>query len=91
MDLVPEPDDSSLFEVRKLPAFPISPDNELEIDSWHVTGVPPFPELTDFPRSGWYGLSRTEIFLVHHIIGLSFDLLRRGSEKCTPWAQRMPE
>ncbi|KAJ5365682.1 hypothetical protein N7517_008568 [Penicillium concentricum] len=75
---------------RRGPDLLISPDIEMEIDSWHRTGVPPYPELLQCPRSGWSGLSRTDLRLIHHIIGLSIDLHRRGLSGCTVWAQKMP-
>ncbi|KAJ5245404.1 hypothetical protein N7489_005500 [Penicillium chrysogenum] len=75
---------------RRGPDLLISPEIEMEIDNWHRTGVPPYPELLQCPRSGWSGLSRTDLRLVHHIIGLSIDLHRRGLSGCTVWAQKMP-
>lgn len=76
---------------RRGPDLLISPEIEMEIDNWHRTGVPPYPELLQCPRSGWSGLSRTDLRLVHHIIGLSIDLHRRGLSGCTVWAQKMPK
>lgn len=73
------------------PDLLISPEIEMEIDNWHRTGVPPYPELLQCPRSGWSGLSRTDLRLIHHIIGLSIDLHRRGLSGCTVWAQKMPK
>lgn len=73
------------------PDLLMSPEIESEIDNWHLTGVPPFPELLQCPRTGWYGLSRTDLRLIHHIIGLSIDLHRRGYSNCTVWAQKMPK
>ncbi|KAJ6191308.1 hypothetical protein N7519_001329 [Penicillium mononematosum] len=75
---------------RRGPDLLISPEIEMEIDNWHRTGVPPYPELLQCPRSGWSGLSRTDLRLIHHIIGLSIDLHRRGLSGCTVWAQKMP-
>ncbi|KAJ5211045.1 hypothetical protein N7491_010861 [Penicillium cf. griseofulvum] len=75
---------------RRGPDLLISPDIEMEVDSWHRTGVPPYPELLQCPRSGWSGLSRTDLRLIHHIIGISIDLHRRGLSGCTVWAQKMP-
>ncbi|KAJ5167318.1 uncharacterized protein N7482_006099 [Penicillium canariense] len=42
------------------------------------------------PPSGWSGLSRADLRLIHHIIGLSIDLHRRGLSSCTVWAQMLP-
>ncbi|PLB48855.1 putative C6 transcription factor [Aspergillus steynii IBT 23096] len=75
---------------RKVPDLLMSAEIEVEIKNWHITGVPPFPELVHFPRSGWSRLSRTDLRLIHHIIGLSIDLHRRGFSNCTIWAQKMP-
>ncbi|KAJ5312144.1 hypothetical protein PENANT_c011G00779 [Penicillium antarcticum] len=75
---------------RRGPDLLMSPDIEAEIENWHRTGVPPYPELLQCPRSGWSGLSRADLRLIHHIIGLSIDLHRRGLSGCTVWAQKMP-
>ncbi|KAG0158485.1 hypothetical protein PDIDSM_6000 [Penicillium digitatum] len=75
---------------RRGPDLLTSPEIEMEIDNWHRTGVPPYPELLQCPRSGWSGLSRTDLRLIHHIIGISIDLHRRGLSGCTVWAQKMP-
>ncbi|CAI7607003.1 unnamed protein product [Penicillium glandicola] len=75
---------------RRGPDLLMSPEIEMEIDNWHRTGVPPYPELLQCPRSGWSSLSRTDLRLIHHIIGLSIDLHRRGLSGCTVWAQKMP-
>ncbi|CAG8096326.1 unnamed protein product [Penicillium olsonii] len=72
------------------PDLLLSPEIEREIENWHRTGVPPYPELLQCPRSGWAGLSRVDLRLIHHIIGLSIDLHRRGLSTCTLWAQKMP-
>ncbi|KAJ5819233.1 hypothetical protein N7474_004824 [Penicillium riverlandense] len=72
------------------PDLLMSPEIEMEIDNWHRTGVPPYPELIQCPRSGWSGLSKADLRLIHHIIGLSIDLHRRGLAGCTVWAQKMP-
>ena len=77
--------------MRKTPDLLVSPEIESEIENWHITGVPPFPELMQCPRAGWYGLSRTDLRLIHHITGLSIDLHRRGYSNCTVWAQKMPK
>lgn len=79
------------MKTRRIPDLLMTPEIEIEINNWHATGVPPFPELVHCPRSSWYGLSRSDLRLVHHIIGLSFDLYRRGFSNCTPWAQRLPK
>ncbi|PYH79299.1 hypothetical protein BO82DRAFT_134074 [Aspergillus uvarum CBS 121591] len=76
--------------IRNVPDLLMSAEIEAEIKNWHVTGVPPFPELMHFPRNSWSKLSRTDLRLVHHIIGLSIDLHRRGLGNCTIWAQKMP-
>jgi len=69
----------------------MSPEIEMEIENWHRTGVPPYPELMQCPQSGWSNLSRSDLRLIHHIIGLSIDLHRRGLSNCTVWAQKMPK
>ncbi|KAF9885924.1 hypothetical protein FE257_012214 [Aspergillus nanangensis] len=88
MDVAAIQDESSA--ARKIPDLLMSAEIELEIKNWHITGIAPFPELVHFPRSGWSKLSRTDLRLVHHIIGLSIDLHRRGLSNCTIWAQKMP-
>ena len=75
---------------RRGPDLLMSPEIEREIENWHRTGLTPYPELAGCPPSGWSGLSRTELRLVHHIIGLSIDLHRRGLSSCTVWAQMLP-
>lgn len=89
MDSAAAHDGSS--KARKVPDLLMSPEIEVEIKNWDTTGVPPFPELLHCPRSGWYGLSRTDLRLIHHIIGLSIDIHRRGFSSCTVWAQKMPK
>jgi hypothetical protein len=76
---------------RRGPDLLMSPAIEMEIDNWHRSGVPPYSELMQCPRSGWTGLSRADLRLIHHIIGLSIDLHRRGLGACTVWAQKMPK
>ncbi|KAL3481958.1 hypothetical protein BJX99DRAFT_111434 [Aspergillus californicus] len=76
--------------IRNVPDLLMSPDIEMEIKNWHLTGLPPFPELMHLPRNCWSKLSRTDLRLIHHIIGLSIDLHRRGLSGCTIWAQKMP-
>ncbi|KAJ5161893.1 hypothetical protein N7492_007285 [Penicillium capsulatum] len=68
----------------------LSPEMEMEVEQWHRTGVPPYPELVQCPRSGWSQLSRSDLRLIHHIVGLSIDLHRRGLSTCTVWAPKMP-
>ncbi|KAJ5126731.1 hypothetical protein N7448_007510 [Penicillium atrosanguineum] len=75
---------------RRGPDLLMSPEIELEIENWHRTGVPPYPELMQCPQSGWSKLSRSDLRLIHHIIGLSIDLHRRQLSNCTVWAQKMP-
>lgn len=75
---------------RSSPDLLMSPEIEREIENWHRTGLTPYPELAGCPPSGWSGLSRTELRLIHHIIGLSIDLHRRGLSSCTVWAQMLP-
>ncbi|KAJ5091284.1 hypothetical protein NUU61_006154 [Penicillium alfredii] len=77
-------------DTRRGPDLLLSPDIEMEIENWHHTGVPPYPELLQCPRTGWSGLSRADLRLIHHIIGLSIDLHRRGLSGTTVWAQKMP-
>ncbi|PWY90024.1 C6 transcription factor rosa-like protein [Aspergillus heteromorphus CBS 117.55] len=76
--------------IRNVPDLLMSAEIEMEIKNWHITGVAPFPELMQFPRNSWSKLSRTDLRLIHHIIGLSIDLHRRGLSNCTIWAQKMP-
>ena len=75
---------------RSSPDLLMSPEIEREIENWHRTGLTPYPELAGCPPSGWSGLSRTELRLIHHTIGLSIDLHRRGLSSCTVWAQMLP-
>ena len=88
MDVATVHDESST--TRKIPDLLMSAEIETEIKNWHITGVPPFPELVQYPRSCWSKLSRTDLRLIHHIIGLSIDLHRRGFSNSTIWAQKMP-
>ncbi|KAJ5581606.1 hypothetical protein N7535_000226 [Penicillium sp. DV-2018c] len=75
---------------RRGPDLLMSPEIEMEVDNWHRSGVPPYPELLQCPRSGWSGLSKSDLRLIHHIVGLSIDLHRRGLSSSTVWAQKMP-
>lgn len=77
--------------VGRGPDLMMTPEIEMEIDNWHRTGVPPYPELMQCPRMGWSSLSRSDLRLIHHIVGLSIDLHRRGLSNCTVWAQKMPK
>ncbi|KAL4934503.1 putative C6 transcription factor RosA-like [Aspergillus undulatus] len=75
--------------VRNVPDLLMSAEIEMEIKNWHHTGLPPYPELMHFSRNCWSKLSRTDLRLIHHIIGLSIDLHRRNLSSCTIWAQKM--
>ncbi|KAJ5089274.1 hypothetical protein N7532_007958 [Penicillium argentinense] len=75
---------------RRRPDLLMSPEIEMEIENWQRTGIPPYSELIQCPRAGWSGLSRVDLRLIHHIIGLSIDLHRRGLSATTVWAQKMP-
>ncbi|KAL2853396.1 hypothetical protein BJY01DRAFT_207000 [Aspergillus pseudoustus] len=88
MDVATVHDEST--SIRNVPDLLMSAEIEMEIKNWHLTGLPPFPELMHFPRNCWSKLSRTDLRLIHHIIGLSIDLHRRGLSNCTIWAQKMP-
>ncbi|KAL2871849.1 putative C6 transcription factor RosA-like [Aspergillus lucknowensis] len=88
MDVATVHDEST--SIRKVPDLLMSAEIEMEIKNWHLTGLPPYPELMHFPRNCWGKLSRTDLRLIHHIIGLSIDLHRRGLSNCTIWAQKMP-
>lgn len=77
--------------VGRGPDLLMTPEIEMEIDNWHRTGVPPYPELMQCPQMGWSSLSRSDLRLVHHIVGLSINLHRRGLSNCTVWAQKMPK
>jgi hypothetical protein len=90
MDSAAVHDESSPTSIAA-PDLLMSPEIEMEIENWYTNGVPPFFELSQCPRSGWYGLSRIHLRLVHHIVGLSIDLNRRGLGSCTVWAQKMPK
>lgn len=74
----------------RAPDLLMTPEIEIEIDTWRMTGNPPFPELQLSSRSYWYQFSITELRLIHHIAGLSIDMHRRGYSNCTVWAQKMP-
>ncbi|KAL3467517.1 hypothetical protein BJX64DRAFT_144035 [Aspergillus heterothallicus] len=88
MDVATVHDEST--SIRNVPDLLMSTEIEMEIKNWHLTGLPPFPELMHFPRNCWGKMSRTDLRLIHHIIGLSIDLHRRGLSNCTIWAQKMP-
>jgi hypothetical protein len=72
------------------PDLLMSPEIEIEIETWRKTGNPPFPELQLSSRTYWYKFSRTDLRLIHHIAGLSIDMHRLGYSNCTVWAQKMP-
>ncbi|KAJ5682814.1 hypothetical protein N7462_005979 [Penicillium macrosclerotiorum] len=75
---------------RRGPDLLMSPDIEIEIENWHRSGITPYPELVGCPPTSWSGLSRSDLRLIHHIVGLSIDLHRRGLSNCTIWAQMLP-
>ncbi|KAJ5901674.1 hypothetical protein N7495_002202 [Penicillium taxi] len=75
---------------RQTPDLLVTPEVERQIEDWHRTGIPPYPELAQCPKATWAKLSWAELRLVHHIIGLSIDLHRQGLSSCTVWAQKMP-
>lgn len=62
----------------------------MEIENWHRTGIPPYAELMHCPQAEWAKLSRGDLRLVHHIVGLSIELHRRGLSGASIWAQKMP-
>ncbi|KAL1957505.1 hypothetical protein VTO42DRAFT_5968 [Malbranchea cinnamomea] len=87
MDLVAAHDPAS---TPRNPDLLMSPEIEVELDTWQKTGNPPFPELQLSSRTYWYRFSRTDLRLIHHISGLSIDMHRLGYSSCTVWAQKMP-
>ncbi|KAL4949199.1 hypothetical protein BDW69DRAFT_174895 [Aspergillus filifer] len=87
MDVATVHDEST--SVRNVPDLLMSAEIEMEIKNWHHTGLPPFPDLMHYPQNCWRKLSRTDLRLIHHIIGLSIDLHRRGLSNCTIWVQKM--
>lgn len=77
---------------QRLPDLLMSPETEMEIENWRITGICPFPELSHLcPEDGWHNFSPTDLRLIHHIAGLSVDLHRQGYSGGTVWAQRMPQ
>jgi len=72
------------------PDLLVTPDIERELDSWRMTGEPPFPELRLSSRTYWDRFSNVDLRLIHHIAGLSIDMHQRGYSRCTVWAQKMP-
>lgn len=90
MDTVAAAEGSS--RSQRLPDLLITPEIEMEIENWRITGICPFPELSHLcPENGWHSFSRIELRLIHHLAGLSVDLHRRGYSGGTVWAQRMPQ
>ncbi|KAH8699070.1 hypothetical protein BGW36DRAFT_154833 [Talaromyces proteolyticus] len=73
-----------------VPNLMMTSDIEAEIESWQLTGLPPFPELSQGARNDWFRFSKTDLRLIHHIAGLSIDFHRRGLSEATVWALKMP-
>lgn len=67
----------------------IKPEVYKELDEWRHSSQPPFPELYRLPYD-WSNLCYVDLYLFHHIIGLSLRLHRNGLSGCAIWAQNMP-
>lgn len=79
-------------ELRKSPVSPnlmMTPEIERDIENWRVTGVPPFLELSHFPQSYWTQARKTDLRLIHHIVGLSNSFRQHGLSETTVWVPKM--
>ena len=72
------------------PDLLMTPDLQILLDNWRVTGESPFLELQTQDRGYWTPFSSIDLRLVYHITALSVDLHKRGYAQCTAWAAKMP-
>ena len=63
---------------------------ETDVDAWQRSGLFPFPELGLHSHSQFYGLSRVDLRLIHHLSSLYRELQRKGMLKCARWVENLP-
>ncbi|KIW34508.1 uncharacterized protein PV07_01284 [Cladophialophora immunda] len=74
----------------KPPDLLMSPELQLRLDNWRLTGESPLQELQVPDRIYWTRFSTIDLRLVHHITTLSTDIHNLGYSHCTVWGPRMP-
>lgn len=72
------------------PDLLVTPEIQQELDAWHSSGIPTFPELQMTSPGYWQNFKLRDLRLVHHIAGLSIEMHRQGYSGCAVWAQKMP-
>ncbi|OAL40579.1 hypothetical protein AYO20_00315 [Fonsecaea nubica] len=72
------------------PDLLMSPELQLRLDNWRLTGESPLQELQVSDRIYWTRFSTIDLRLVHHITTLSTDMYNLGYSPCTVWVSRMP-
>lgn len=61
-----------------------------EVETWHLTGVFPFPRLGLDSFRQFHGLSVVDLRLVHHLCSIHQDMQLTGLTKCALWVQELP-
>ena len=89
MDSPPPVEDSS--QSSKGPDLLWSRQVENEIETWHRTGVFPFPELGLQSFQQFFPLSSVDLRLVYHVSSIYRDLQRIDFIDCTLWASEIPK
>ncbi|MCJ1390331.1 hypothetical protein MMC18_003190 [Xylographa bjoerkii] len=88
MDSPPPSDD--VPRSPKGPDLLSTPSIEAELDTWHRTGIFPFPELGLRTRDQFQDLSKIELRLVHHLSSVYRDLQRHEMIHCIAWVAMLP-
>ncbi|PPJ57282.1 hypothetical protein CBER1_11534 [Cercospora berteroae] len=68
-----------------------SPATESRIDLWQQTGSFPFPGLQVFPPPQTHEYSKNDLRLIHHLSGISHDLMLKGTTNLTIWTAKVPK
>lgn len=89
MDSPPPHQESS--QASKGPNLLWSAQVENEVETWHRTGIFPFPELGLGHAEQFYTLSSIDLRLIHHLSSIYRDLQRIDFIHCTLWASEIPK
>lgn len=67
-----------------------TPEIEVAIEQWHITGVFPFPSLNIFPTPPPQFLSAEEMRLLYHVASISNQLGTIDANGFTLWTRQIP-
>lgn len=73
------------------PSILLTPGSERRIDDWQQSGGFPYPGLQIFSPPQMQDYSKNDLRLIHHLSGLSNELMCKGTSGLTIWTQKMPK